>query len=92
MSIENKEEYLERCAHQRAALMAMVHNILSMSDDKLLKDAKMMISTCFKEIIKNEHMVGDLIDKMVLEKVKDFLEQEKAFRAANDIVNPENPL
>ena len=37
-------------------------------------------------------MVGDLIDKMVLEKVKDFLEQEKAFRAANDIVNPENPL
>lgn len=84
--------YLERCATQRAAVMAVVFNILSMSDDRPIKDAKMLIASAFKEIIVNEHMVGDMIDKLVLEIMKDFLEQEQAFRTASSIVNPENPL
>lgn len=86
------EKYFEQCAHQRASVMAIMHNILAMPDDRPLKDAKMMIASAFKSIIQNDHMVGDVIDRMVLKEIKTFLNQEQAFRAASSIVNPENPL
>lgn len=89
---EFKNEYLEKCANQRAAVMATLCNVLSIPDDSPVKDAKLMIAASFKKIIENDHMVGDVIDRMLLKDVKSYLEQEQAFRAANKIVNPENPL
>jgi hypothetical protein len=86
------EDYLEKCANQRAAIMATLCNILVMPDDNPLKDAKLMIASSFKKIIENDHMVGDVIDRMLLKDVKSYLEQEQAYRAASSIVNPENPL
>ena len=92
MNQEKKQEYFEKTAHQRASVMAILHNILTMSDDKPLKDAKLMIAATFKCIIQNEYIVGDVVDRMVLLRIKEYLNQEQAFRAANNIVNPENPL
>ena len=51
-----------------------------------------MIAATFKCIIQNEYIVGDVADRMVLLRIKEYLNQEQAFRAANNIVNPENPL
>ena len=92
MNQEKKQEYFEKTAHQRASVMAILHNILTMSDDKPLKEAKLMIAATFKCIIQNEYIVGDVADRMVLLRIKEYLNQERAFRAANNIVNPENPL
>jgi hypothetical protein len=91
MSFDRKE-YLEKCASQRAALMALVDNVVSMSDDASVKDAKMMISSCFSKMIDGGIMVGDPIDNIVLESLKAFLEQEQALRAADEIINPDKPL
>ena len=87
-----KDKYLDKCANQRAAIMATLCNILVMPDDNPLKDAKMMIAASFKKIIENDHMVGDVIDRMLLKDVKSYLEQEQAYRAANSIVNPDKPF
>lgn len=88
----DRNEYLEKCSSQRAALMALVDNVVSMSDDAPLKDAKIMISTCFGKMIDGGIMVGDAIDNIVLESLKAFLEQEQALRAADEIINPDKPL
>jgi len=92
MNEEKKKEFFEKAAYQRASVMAIIHNILTMPDDKPLKDVKLIIAASFKEVIQNYHMVGDVVDRMVLLRIKEYLNQEQAFRAANNIVNPENPL
>ena len=92
MNEEKKKEFFEKDAYQRASVMAIIHNILTMPDDKPLKDVKLIIAASFKEVIQNDHMVGDVVDRMVLLRIKEYLNQEQAFRAANNIVNPENPL
>ena len=92
MNEEKKQEFFEKTAYQRASVMAIIHNILTMPDDKPLKDVKLIIAASFKEVIQNDHMVVDVVDRMVLLRIKEYLNQEQAFRAANNIVNPENPL
>lgn len=92
MDSEKMKEYNHKCAHQRAAIMAVIHKILRMSDDKSSKDAKLIIASGFKDMIELNIMVFDEIDFSVLSCIKEYLNQEQAFRAANNIVNPENPL
>lgn len=92
MDSEKTKEYNHKCTHQRAAIMAVIHKILTMSDDKPSKDAKLIIASVFKDMIELNIMVYDEIDFSVISCIKEYLNQEQAFRAANNIVNPENPL
>jgi hypothetical protein len=88
----DRTEYLEKAASQRAALMALVSNIIDTSEDRSLTDIKLMISNTFGKMIDNKIMVGDDIEQIVLKEIREFLYQERAFRAANDIINPDKPL
>jgi hypothetical protein len=88
----DRTEYLEKAASQRAALMALVSNIIDASEDRSLSDIKLMISNTFGKMIDNKIMVGDDIEQIVLKEIREFLYQERAFRAASEIINPENPL
>lgn len=88
----NKEEHLKKCSNQRCALMAILDIILEMPDDSNVKDVKLMISSKFAKLIDDNLMVGDDIDSIVLNDIRNFLYQEQAFRAANNIVNPDKPL
>lgn len=88
----DRTEYLEKAASQRAALMALVSNIIDTSEDRSLTDIKLMISNTFGKMIDKKIMVGDDIEQIVLKEIREFLYQEQAFRAANDIINPDKPL
>ena len=88
----DRQKYLEKCASQRAALMAVVSNIINMPDDKSLTNAKTMIAGCFSKMIDNDVMVCDSIDSQLLHEIKSFLEQESAIEAVSNIINPDKPL
>jgi hypothetical protein len=90
MSQENElvAEYNKLAAKQRAGLLAILYSIF---DEKLdldsVKDVKMMVLHAMSSMIDKELMVGDTIEKMVLQKMMDYAETESAVEDAKDLIN-----
>ena len=90
MSQENElvAEYNKLAAKQRAGLLAIVYSIF---DENLkfesLKDLRVMILSAMSSMIDRELMVGDTIEKMVLQKMMEYTEAESAVEDAQDLIN-----
>lgn len=90
MSVENFmfNKYNELAAKQRAGLFAIVYSIF---DEKLnfesVKDLRVMVLNAMSSMIEKELMVGDTIEKMVLQKMMEYAEAESAVEDAQDLIN-----
>lgn len=71
-------EFLERQCKQRAALMAYMKSTLTQDNDELtIRNVKISIANLFNNLIDQDNMVGDDIDKDVMESLVDFVKQEE---------------
>ncbi len=71
-------EYLKRKCKQRAALMAYMKSTLTQDNEELtIRNIKISIANLFNNLIDNDMMVGDDIDKDVMESLVDFVKQEE---------------
>ena len=90
MSQENELEvkYNKLAAKQRAGLLAILYSIF---DEKLdldsVKDVRIMTLHAMSNMIDRELMVGDTIEKMVLQKMMEYVESESAVEDAQDLIN-----
>jgi hypothetical protein len=68
--------------------MAIVYSIF---DEKLnfesVKDLRVMVLNAMSSMIEKELMVGDTIEKMVLQKMMEYAEAESAVEDAQDLIN-----
>lgn len=80
--------YNELAAKQRSGLMAIVYSIF---DENLkfesIKDLRVMVLNAMSSMIDKELMVGDTIEKMVLQKMMEYAEAESAVEDAQDLIN-----
>ena len=77
MPQETFQDYLLSSAHQRALVMALLASILDQDENLSIRNAKIAITNAFSNAIDLKVMVGDLIEKDLLERVATFLEQEQ---------------
>lgn len=72
--------------------MAIVANIMELSEDKTSRDIKFAIAKTFELMIDRNIMVCDQIDLEVSKSIKTFLLTEKAVDDVKNILNNENPF
>lgn len=71
------DKYLEQCAMQRAAIMALLTKFMREQNDELtIHNVKIAICNFFSQLIDNEAMVADDIEVYTLEAIQTFLQQE----------------
>lgn len=71
------DKYLEQCAMQRAAIMALLTKFMREQNDELtIHNIKIAICNFFSQLIDNEAMVADDIEVHTLEAIQTFLQQE----------------
>lgn len=70
-------DFLEAQCKQRAAVMALVKSILDNDNEELtIRNVKICIANMFSRMIDDNNMVGDDIEKDVMESLLDFAKQE----------------
>lgn len=76
------DNYLEQCAMQRAAIMALLTKFMREQNDELtIHNVKIAICNFFSQLIDNETMVSDEIEVCTLEAIQTFLRQEAIVEA-----------
>jgi hypothetical protein len=76
------DKYLEQCAMQRAAIMALLTKFMREQNDELtIRNVKIAICNFFSQLIDNETMVADEIEVCTLESIQTFLQKEAIVEA-----------
>ena len=77
-------DYYYKTSCQRACLMAMIAAIMDAEEELTHTEIRNMILQAFDRAIDRGHMVGDIIDKEVLSRCVDFIDQASAVDSIKD--------
>lgn len=72
---------------QRAAIMGLLTAMLEDQEEKTMKEVKGRILSCLNTIIDFDLIVGDFIDKNVLEAAKQHCQEQIALEEVDKILN-----
>lgn len=76
------DKYLEQCAMQRAALLALLTKFMREQNDELtIRNIKIAICNFFNSMIEEQAMVADEVEMLTIDSIATFIQQEAIVEA-----------